>query len=81
MATNVYIAITRHAFGWGDTVKEAKATCRLHAGTSTIAECGMVVYETDPKSEISTIDGSLSYPTGGFAPVIVEDTRRKIKTA
>jgi len=73
---NVYIAITRHSYGWGDTLKEAKNVCKLHAGYSTIRDCGMVIYETDADSEISEIDGSLHYPVGGFKPVIVEDSRR-----
>lgn len=75
----IFIAITAHAYGVGDTAEEAMKNCRSHAGASTIKRCGMVVYRTDSDSTISAVDGSINYPLDGFKPMKVRDTRPQMR--
>jgi hypothetical protein len=75
----IFIAITYHAYGVGDTAEEAMKNCRFHGGSSTVKLHGMVVYRTDSDSTISAVDGSINYPLDGFKPMKVRDTRPKMR--
>lgn len=71
-----FIAVTRNSYGVGQSIPEAKANCRKYAGSSTIKTHGLIVYLVDDATTVSEIDGSLSYPVNGFAPIKLEDTRK-----
>jgi len=71
-----WIAFTAHAWGSGDSRKEALKALRDHAGDRVMKQHGYTLYRCPPGCEISTIDGSISYPKDApVKPTMVEDGR------
>lgn len=69
-----YICIAPHTYGWGDTPEQAKRNCRAAGGS--FKEQGYIVYNVPEGTEVSTFNGSLSWPKDKGDPVVVQDTRK-----
>lgn len=72
--SETYLALSFHAFGWGDTPAEAQGNCRANISSADLKKHGMVTYRTHEKAVLSLVDGSVSSPVG-HPPVKVADTR------